>query len=330
MAVNVDTVYQRVLAIANKEQRGYVTPQEFNLFANQAQLEIFEQYFYDLNQAERTPSNFSQYNDPVKILLEKIQPFEKRHQIALVSSRYNIYLPDDVYRLGEILWFGSTAFPGTKIIEEVTEKELTELGSTPLAKYSQARPVFVRRDALTAIDGYGQHITIYPNSADPANQVALFFTQNGDTDSDTTAAVDAGGNFDFIEAGQTVTGSGIPADTTVVSIAAGAGGLVLSNAATTTVSDVTLTFASDDIKCNYIRKPVDAVWGYEEIASSDGQSGGTALYNSATSTDFELHASEENELILQILNLIGINTQDQAIMQYSSGEVQLNEQQRKS
>jgi len=33
MAVSVDTVYQRVLAIANKEQRGYITPQEFNLFA---------------------------------------------------------------------------------------------------------------------------------------------------------------------------------------------------------------------------------------------------------------------------------------------------------
>ena len=50
MAVNIDTVYQRVLAFANKEQRGYVTPQEFNLFANQAQMDIFEQYFYDINQ----------------------------------------------------------------------------------------------------------------------------------------------------------------------------------------------------------------------------------------------------------------------------------------
>ena len=49
MAINIDTIYQRVLAIANKEQRGYITPQEFNLFADQAQMEIFEQYFYDLD-----------------------------------------------------------------------------------------------------------------------------------------------------------------------------------------------------------------------------------------------------------------------------------------
>ena len=47
MSVNVNTVYQRVLAITNKEQRGYITPQEFNYMANQAQLDIFEQYFYD-------------------------------------------------------------------------------------------------------------------------------------------------------------------------------------------------------------------------------------------------------------------------------------------
>ena len=41
--VRVDNVYQKVLALANKEQRGYITPQEFNLFADLAQMEIFEQ-----------------------------------------------------------------------------------------------------------------------------------------------------------------------------------------------------------------------------------------------------------------------------------------------
>ena len=40
--VNIDTVYQRVLVLANKEQRGYITPLEFNLMANQAQLKVFE------------------------------------------------------------------------------------------------------------------------------------------------------------------------------------------------------------------------------------------------------------------------------------------------
>ena len=41
MALNVDTVYKTVLLIMNKEQRGYVTPDEFNKIAKQVQLQIF-------------------------------------------------------------------------------------------------------------------------------------------------------------------------------------------------------------------------------------------------------------------------------------------------
>ena len=80
MSVDVNTVYQRVLAITNKEQRGYITPQEFNYLANQAQLDIFEQYFYDINQFGRIPGNHSEYADMLAIIEEKISLFEKTNQ----------------------------------------------------------------------------------------------------------------------------------------------------------------------------------------------------------------------------------------------------------
>ena len=76
MAISVDTIYQRVLAVSNKEQRGYITPQEFNLIANQAQLAIFEQYFYDLDQHLRRPGNDTRHADTVTSLQEKIALFE--------------------------------------------------------------------------------------------------------------------------------------------------------------------------------------------------------------------------------------------------------------
>ena len=75
MAISIDTVYQRVLALANKEQRGYITPQEFNLFADQAQMEIFEQYFYDINQWNRQHGNDHEYSDMLVNLEEKIDKF---------------------------------------------------------------------------------------------------------------------------------------------------------------------------------------------------------------------------------------------------------------
>ena len=61
MAINVNTVYTTVLSVLNKEQRGYITPDEFNKLATQVQLEIFEKYFEDLNQQLRVPQTDSEY-----------------------------------------------------------------------------------------------------------------------------------------------------------------------------------------------------------------------------------------------------------------------------
>ena len=57
MAINVNTVYTTVLSILNKEQRGYLTPYEFNKAATQVQLDIFEKYFTDLDTQLRIPQN---------------------------------------------------------------------------------------------------------------------------------------------------------------------------------------------------------------------------------------------------------------------------------
>ena len=92
MAISVDTMYQRVLALANKEQRGYVTPQEFNLLANQAQLELFEQYFHDINQFGRLHGNDTEYSDMLNIINEKISVFSRNQQVNLTSSNTPSYI----------------------------------------------------------------------------------------------------------------------------------------------------------------------------------------------------------------------------------------------
>ena len=76
MAINVNTVYQTVLMILNKEQRGYMTPTEFNKVATQVQLEIFEKYFDDLNQQLRVPQADTDYADRQENIDEKIAIFK--------------------------------------------------------------------------------------------------------------------------------------------------------------------------------------------------------------------------------------------------------------
>jgi len=134
--VSVDTVYQKVLAFANKEQRGYITPQEFNLFADQAQKEIFEQYFYDLNQFSRTPGNSSEYSNVIDNINEKIAPFE--------TVGTGINLASNLYRLGTVTVSG-------REVEEVQPNELLYMNNSAISKPTNNRRVYVRTGPLTIV-----------------------------------------------------------------------------------------------------------------------------------------------------------------------------------
>jgi len=100
---NIDTVYQTVLALANKEQRGYITPQEFNLYAIRAQMEIFEQYFYDLDQFRRGIMKFqTDYAPSIQSDLEnKISKFLKETS----GSGANVFNPlaNDHYKISSVV-----------------------------------------------------------------------------------------------------------------------------------------------------------------------------------------------------------------------------------
>jgi len=145
--INVDKIYQRVLTLANKEQRGYITPQEFNILANQAQMDIFEQYFYDLNQFLRTPGNSTVHADMVDMLEEKISIFETSATIAVAGNIASLNNVDRFYRL-------STVRDGNVTYENITKKEARLFENSPLARATNSRPTYI-------IDGVNNNITLF-------------------------------------------------------------------------------------------------------------------------------------------------------------------------
>ena len=239
MAVNINTVYQRVLTIANKEQRGYITPQEFNIRANQAQMDLFEQYFYDINQFSRIHGNDTEYSDMLNILEEKISFFEKDHTDMSAVSGATATLPTDVYRLGTVFYNNGT---NSIRVEKVNNKEVELMVQSALYAPSASRPVYAKRE--------DSKIQLYPSSGSPA-------------------------------------------------------------------------YSTSTINCHYIAKPALVAWGY--IIT-----GGVSIYNSGTSTNFELHESEEVNLVNRILVLAGIMMKDPTLTQIMSQEEVNDIQQEKS
>jgi len=156
--VSIDTVYQKVLALANKEQRGYITPQDFNLFANQAQMEIFEQYFYDINKGNKASGNNTEYSDVLSLLEEKIRLFEveRGNNWAIanmtVVSGY-ITIPEVIYRLGDVRI-------GSNQVEMLTSKKFDAARFSPLTAPTLTRPIgYAISRGLTISVGLGISVT---------------------------------------------------------------------------------------------------------------------------------------------------------------------------
>lgn len=182
--VKINTVYNRVLAILNKENRGYMTPQEFNLLANQAQLEIFEQYFYDLNQFNRIGEINNEHANIVKNIKEKINLFKKTGNLTYNNPTFS--LPTDLYRLGTVY------YDSTNEVEEIDQNEYLYINASPLTKPTTSRPVFIRE---------GNNAKIYPTTI--TSNVAASYIKSpvevvwGYTDVDNVSLYDSSTTTDF-------------------------------------------------------------------------------------------------------------------------------------
>ena len=101
----INAVRNTVLALLNKNNNGYLTPEEFNLLAIQAQLEIFEDYFYNYNSwiiKRNTRMSNSESADIARGLIEVIDGFRISGLQLTKGATYfqlptNWYTIDDVY-----------------------------------------------------------------------------------------------------------------------------------------------------------------------------------------------------------------------------------------
>ena len=124
--ISVDNVYKTVQRILNKEQRGYFPPNEFNYFADLANTEVFENYFYEISQYNNAPIAMTEdddYADIKKLLAEKIHVFEEETSISTGHTDFSSI--DGFYRMGNV-------YNSTYETEEVTRREYRDILRSPL------------------------------------------------------------------------------------------------------------------------------------------------------------------------------------------------------
>ncbi len=149
--INVDTVYKTVLLILNQQQRGYMTPNEFNNVGSQVQLNIFEKYEDDLNQQYRMQQNDTEYANRVKNIEENLQFFQRTgtttgtNPFTLVpgTTTYNgAAVTDVIYRLGTI--YSS----GIQLTQYSQRNEITQILLSPLTQPTNDFPIYLYENNL--------------------------------------------------------------------------------------------------------------------------------------------------------------------------------------
>ena len=136
--ISVDNVYKTVQRILNKEQRGYFPPNEFNYFANLANTEVFENYFYELNQYNNVPvavTDDDDYADIKKLLAEKIHVFEE--EVNASAGTLDFSTIEDFYRFG-------MAHSQNYDLEEVTRREYRNVFRSPLTSGNGSNGMWYR------------------------------------------------------------------------------------------------------------------------------------------------------------------------------------------
>jgi len=389
MAINVNTVYQTVLLILNKEQRGYMTPLEFNKIGAQVQLEIFERYFEDLNQQIRIPQTDTDYADRVASIDEKISIFKRYNNTTYSNGSFSLPqlstpLTQSFTTTGQAS-YTITNISASQLAEQVavtlqgnaiTNFTLTNnvitFGAASIPAASQNNITIWSGTNANAGGGIpannGSQITVYA-----AGQSGALVYPIGYDITETTGRTNAGTpvvqsiagpytsigaqfsqlTFSTAEADWQTPGQ-VSVSGTVVVTSTGAdlyklGTVVYTNGALpqqelqrvdrgeifhlnssnltkpSTTYPVYLyedsriivypTTIQSGISASYIKKPSDPVWNF--VLGSNQQ----YIYDGSGSNNFELHESEQTEVVLKTLLYAGVVIKDPQIIQVAAQEI---------
>jgi len=299
VAINVDTVYKTVLLILNKEQRGYMTPDEFNKIATQVQLEIFENYFENLNQQLRVPDNDSEYADRIKNLDEQIAVFKTIGDCSLVSTG---------------MWILPTS-SGATIYSEPIFSTVIGQSNYALTSLNQAQ---IQNGVIKV---YFDDVLVYPGQYSIANNI-LTLTTIPTTVFSVFVTVTAN---DFYRLGTVIYNDEIEVQREQRNNL-----LYINQSPLTKPSKKYPIYIyeenkiyiypkdiSSDISASYVRKPKDVIWNFTATPPYY-----TYTYNPNTSQQFELMISEQTNVITRILLYSGVVIKDPQIIQVAASQVQ--------
>ena len=309
----INSVRNTVFSVLNKNNYGYISPQDFNLFAKQAQLEIFENYFSNYNTAinkENARVSGSEYADITKGIEESIDTFSEIKNFD--QKNYNKYFTpsqittgDDYYLLNKVLAY--TTFRVSGESDPSGDNELIDADASftttvnvgdivvNIATLDKAEILAIVSDTELTLDE-----NIFTLSGD---DYSIFKNESYEAEKVTNSKISMLANSLLTAPTKTFPAYSLNSDSITV--------------LPKTINNPGQIFSQ------YIRYPKDPKWTYSTLAS------GEPVFDQSQSDyqDFELPIDDEVNLITKILQYSGMQIREAQVVQFANLEEQKDNQQ---
>jgi hypothetical protein len=309
----INSVRNTVLAVLNKNNYGYISPSDFNLYAKQAQMEVFEEYFSNYNKIinmENARISGTHYADLKKNAEENMEIFSVSKFLSH-SSLNKYFLPslittgDESILLNKVLCYYTITTSGTN--------------DAVLADSLSCSTATFETDGVSAGD-----LVVNLDTEDTAHVVSVVSESELLLDAD----IFPSSNTEFkvydqegVSEAEKVNHSRITS-------------LLMSNLTSPTMAYPAYTQEQDFIKifpaainkpgqvlAQYFRYPYDPKWTYSTIL------GGAPVFDQSQSDyqDFEVPLQTEYRLVMKILQYCGVSIREEEVAQFAAAAEQKEE-----
>lgn len=300
----INAVRNTVLSVLNKNNYGYISPSDFNLFAKQAQMEIFEEYFSNYNKvinAENTRTSGTGYADLNKPIEETMESFSVTSFLSQYAGNI-FYAPsvlttgDDFYMINKVLCYPTILDTGTNTSVVVNQLVDSTAQFTTLGIVAKDIVVNTTTGAVSRVVSVSSNTVIVLAddifTATPNNYAIIDASVFKQVERVSLSKISL-----LLNSNLTSPNNLFPAYSQ-------------ENNKLTVYPDTLIT--KGQVEAQYFRHPKDPKWTYISL------SGGEPVFDQSQPDyqDFELPLEDEYKLVTKILEYCGMSIRESEVTQF--------------
>ena len=312
----INTVRNAVLSVLNKNNYGYLSPSDFNLFAKQAQLDIFESYFsqynYQINK-ENARQSGTGIADLAKGIEESMDLFSVTEGLFLdelvTAGSYQMPSPtttgSDYYYVNKVLVYKDIITSGVTDGSIIGGTEVTDSTKDFITLGVAIGDIVGVETAANGVE----YVTVQAVAITTLTVTGAFFTTNPLSYTIIKAGTQQNEAEKVTHSKITMLNNSIYTSPTTSYPAYTSQEILLQ------VSPNTIASAGR-VMAQYFRYPRDPNWTYIELTNGEPVfNGSDAQYQ-----DFEVPLDDENNLTMKILQYAGVTIREVAVNEFANGE----------